>query len=77
MLKAELVGMYRIRLRDYIPETEEYEPYHEGDELEVAKWRLYVDEKSSDYFEYRLLKDENIFWMQYEIEEIEEISNGV
>jgi hypothetical protein len=74
-LQEKNLGVWRVKLLDFTIESEEYEPYQEGDEIEVFKYHLsspgYPD--GSGYYEYRLVKDPNLFWMQSECEELYEI----
>lgn len=77
MLKEEYVGIYKVRLLDYELESEEYEPFEEGMELECHKWRLYANTSDIGYYEYRYVLDENIFWMVNEVEELEKINPTV
>lgn len=82
MLKEDYQGIYRVRLLAYEMESEEYEPFEEGMEIECHKWRLYTDTSDIGYYEYRYVMDENLFWMINEVEELgkveptEEATNG-
>ena len=79
MLIENNLGVWKVKLLAFEMESEDYEQFEEGDEVEVFKYHLkstqYAD--GNGFYEYRLVRDPNIFWMSNEVEEIEKSPVGI
>ena len=74
MLIEKNLGVIKVKLLSFEMESEDYEQFEEGDEIEVFKYELSSTNHAgrASFYEYRLVRDPNLFWMANEVEELEE-----